>query len=390
MAEKFLFRAERNGGYKFNRETGLAEFLDTKGFANEIAEFKARKESFDMVPLPENPSKIALAAPLAIWHETTQACNLDCQMCGKAQAHENELGVPEITPIYRNLATAGVFEVRITGGEACVKPDAEEIVRTAKGNGLFVSLTSNGVYTEKLREKIVNLPIGLFIISLDGTQEINDSIRGQGTYSSTMRTIRALARDQKNVRVNTVLMQQNKDCIEELVEILKDTGVSALTLTPLRPAGKAVEVFYENKLTPEQYMGVVQKVDELRQKHGDFSIATNYDILSTTTHSSNVPSHWSKMCIAGIEAACISPSGNLRACILYTKDGIAGNLTDHTLHELWHNDALWGIFRDPDRRVIEQCKTCDNYTVKCPGSCLAMTEFSKSPEEIYCFRHLVV
>ena len=189
-------------------------------------------------------------------------------------------------------------------------------------------------------------------------------------------------------------MQQNKECIAELVAILHDAGVAALTLIPLRPAGRAAETFQEDKLTPVEYMRVVEKVVQLRVQYPSFSIATSYDIISTSAHSANVPSHWSKMCIAGVEAACLSPSGNLRACILHPGDEYAvGNLTKQPLRELWHNDALWGIFRDIDRKVLDQCRTCDDYTKKCPGSCLVMTEYARKLgmplEEMYCFRRQV-
>ncbi|MBS3079427.1 radical SAM protein [Candidatus Pacearchaeota archaeon] len=390
MSEKILFRQERNGGYKFNRETGKVEFLEDDKFNNEIQEFKKRNEGLDIISLPENSSEISLSAPLVIWHETTHACNLNCKECVRDKGHEKELNAEEISQIYADLASSGVFEIRVTGGEACLRPDIEKIVHAAKKNGLYVSLTSNGVYSSELRNKIVNLPIELYILSLDGTEQIHDSIRGKGSYSSTMDTIKALTQAHKNVRINTVLMQENKDCIEELVKILNCNGVSKLTLIPLRPWGSAVKDFHKNKLTPEQYMNVVKEVNELRKKYPGFSIATNYDIISTTNHGSNVPSHWSKMCMAGIEAACISPSGNLRACIVASGEGFnVGNLTQSKLSTLWHNDKIWGIFRDIDRRVLEQCKKCPDYTTKCPGSCIAMTEFSKSPQEMYCFKHLV-
>jgi len=67
-------------------------------------------------------------------------------------------------------------------------------------------------------------PCGLFIISLDGTKQVNDAIRGKGSYDSTVSTIDTLIAAGKRVRVNTVVMQQTNGCIEELVQILHDKG----------------------------------------------------------------------------------------------------------------------------------------------------------------------
>ena len=392
MKLKTLFREEKNGGYKFNREDGTAEFYEGDKFREEIKKAEDKKESFDRVERPENASDLALTAPLAIWHETTQACNLSCKDCGRRKTGEEDLDIKKINKIYRDLSASGVFEVRVTGGEACIRPDIEQIVESAKDNGFYVSLTSNGVYTADLRERVVNLPIGLYILSLDGTRQINDAIRGRGSYESTLTTIKELTAAGKNVRVNTVLMQQTKDCIEELVDILIGVGVKALTLIPLRPTGTAAQNFDGSKLSPKEYMNTVELVGRFREKYLGFSIATNYDVISTTSQGENVPSYWSKMCIAGIEAACVSPSGSLRACIL-APIGDAGNLLQNSFYELWHNDALWGIFRDMDRRVLEQCRKCEDYKIKCPGSCIAMTEYlrasGKKPREIYCFRGLM-
>ena len=389
MVSRLLLREERYGGYRFDRKSGKVDFLEGALFSDEINTLRGQSVEYDLISLPTGASSIALSAPLAVWHETTNACNLNCTSCGRARAHEKELEIGDISKIYADFARSGVFEVRVTGGEACLRKDVGEIVGVAKENNLQVSLTSNGVYSNGLRQKVVSLPVDLYILSLDGTKEVHDSIRGRGTYDSTMRSVRALVSAGKNVRVNTVLSQQNKGSIEGLVDVLANAGVKAVTLIPLRPVGIATADFYKNKLTPRQYMGMVQKVGELRKRY-DMSIATNYDIITTTSQGSNVPSHWSKMCIAGIEAACISPSGNLRACILAAGEGFnVGNLTQKSLYELWHDDSVWGIFRDTDRRVLEQCRKCPDYTKRCPGSCIAMTEFSKSPDEMYCFRDLV-
>jgi len=394
MKPKMLFREEVDGFYMFNREDGEAELLSNEDFDKKSIELENKNESFDIIKKPKEISDIALTAPNAIWHETTQSCNLNCEHCGHEKTSEDDIELSQIQKIYKDLASAGVFEIRLTGGEACQRSDIDDIVLSAKDNGFFVSLTTNAVYNDALREKIVNLPIGLYIISLEGTQEINDEIRRGGSYSKAMKTIRKLTNLEKNVRVNTVLMRKNKDCIEDFVGELDDAGVKALTLIPLRPVGMAKKDFFEKKLSPREYMGFVEHLNTIREKHPGFTIETAYDILPSKARHSNVPKYWDRMCLAGIGAGSISPSGNLRACILHQgEDYNVGNLLENPFKELWHNDELWGIFRDMERRVLDQCKTCEDYTVKCPGSCLAMTEYLKknnlTPFEMYCHKHLM-
>ena len=154
MVARILFRQESDGWYKFDREKGEAKFLSVEDTGRKMADMAGRDERYDVVKRPENASALVVTAPFAIWHETTHSCNLDCRECGRARVHEKELELGDIKRIYQDFSMSGVFEVRLTGGEACLRRDIDEIVLAAKYRGLFVSLTSNGVYNENIRSRI--------------------------------------------------------------------------------------------------------------------------------------------------------------------------------------------------------------------------------------------
>src|SRR3989338_8402224 len=110
MLKRILFMEEKNGGYKFDREAGIVEFLEGEKFKGEIGRAKHEEEKFDIIPLPANASEIALSAPLVVWHETTHTCNLNCKDCGRDRIYEDELNLEEIKEVYADLAGSGVFE----------------------------------------------------------------------------------------------------------------------------------------------------------------------------------------------------------------------------------------------------------------------------------------
>ena len=72
--------------------------------------------------------------------------------------------------------------------------------------GFYISLATNGIFRQEVSEKILQSPIDWIIVSLDGPNEkINASIRGEGHFQETQKTIEALAfknRRKKNCKNN--------------------------------------------------------------------------------------------------------------------------------------------------------------------------------------------
>lgn len=56
------------------------------------------------------------------------------------------------------------------------------------------------------------------VVSLDGTREIHDSIRGKGNFDNAMRGLKCLIEANIDVRVNSVIMKNN---INEVIELAK-------------------------------------------------------------------------------------------------------------------------------------------------------------------------
>ena len=104
----------------------------------------------------------------------TDKCNFRCRYCMPAEGlewlpREQVLSFEEITRLVRVMATMGVSEVRLTGGEPLVRRDLPELVRmVAAVPGVDdLSLTTNGVLLDRLAKPLVEAGLRRVNVSLD-------------------------------------------------------------------------------------------------------------------------------------------------------------------------------------------------------------------------------
>jgi radical SAM protein with 4Fe4S-binding SPASM domain len=143
-----------------------------------------------------------------LYFKLTPLCNLRCVMCGQ----RGEKGVlkgrfaaeeaKKIVPLetYKRL----VDEIKgkhptiyLWGGEPFLYPDLFPLVDYMKDSGLAVSVNTNGTYLAKHAEEIVRKKWHALFVSLDGFEETNDKIRGEGSYRRVVEGFEAINREKE-------------------------------------------------------------------------------------------------------------------------------------------------------------------------------------------------
>jgi len=143
-----------------------------------------------------------------LYFKLTPLCNLRCVMCGQLgekgvlkgrfAAEEAKKIVPLET--YKRL----VDEIKgkhptiyLWGGEPFLYPDLFPLVDYMKDSGLAVSVNTNGTYLAKHAEEIVRKKWHALFVSLDGFEETNDKIRGEGSYRRVVEGFEAINREKE-------------------------------------------------------------------------------------------------------------------------------------------------------------------------------------------------
>ena len=161
----------------------------------------------------------------------TDKCNLRCTYCMPADgvpwiAKQNLLTTDEIERVAVVFADLGVDEVRLTGGEPLLRPDAVDVVRrlaaiqTCDGT-LRVSMTTNGIRLAAVMPELVDAGLERVNISLDTLRpERFQELTRRDRFGEVIAGIRA-ARDSglRPLKVNTVAMRDVND--DEFVDLLR-------------------------------------------------------------------------------------------------------------------------------------------------------------------------
>ena len=190
-----------------------------------------------------------LDAPICLTWELTYACNLACVHCLSSSGRRDpgELSTAECQAVIDTLERMQVFYVNIGGGEPTVRPDFWELVDYATAHHVGVKFSTNGVRIDAaVARKLAASDYVDVQISLDGaTAEVNDAVRGQGSYAMAIRAMEHLAAAGfAGFKISVVVTRQNAGQLDEF-KALADRYGAQLRLTRLRPSGRGADVWDE-------------------------------------------------------------------------------------------------------------------------------------------------
>ena len=200
--------------------------------------------------------QLGLDAPICLTWELTYACNLSCVHCLSSSGRRDprELSTDECKAVIDTLQRMQVFYVNIGGGEPTVRPDFWELVDYATAHQVGVKFSTNGVkITPEVATRLAASDYVDVQISLDGaTAEVNDAVRGPGSYATAMRAMQNLAdAGFRGFKLSVVMTRQNIPQLDEFKAIADRYGAQ-LRLTRLRPSGRGADVWDELHPLPAQ------------------------------------------------------------------------------------------------------------------------------------------
>ena len=190
-----------------------------------------------------------LDAPICLTWELTYACNLACVHClsSSGKRDPRELSTQQCKDIIDELERMQVFYVNIGGGEPTVRSDFWELVDYATAHHVGVKFSTNGVrITPEVAAKLAASDYVDVQISLDGaTAEVNDAVRGPGSFAMAIRALENLAdAGFKDAKISVVVTRHNVDQLDDFKALAARYGAT-LRITRLRPSGRGADVWDE-------------------------------------------------------------------------------------------------------------------------------------------------
>jgi mycofactocin radical SAM maturase len=314
--------------------------------------------------LPVEMARMGLRAPVNVTWEVTLKCNLRCAHCLSDAGLESakELSTAECRKLIDQLAALKVFQVNIGGGEPFIREDFLELLDRAHDRGLVTCVSSNGLLIDRsLARHLAGMAMLYLQVSLDGaTAEVNDPIRGQGTYARVLAAMDNLVREEVRFSINTVLTRKNFSQLESLRSLALGYGAE-LRVSRFRPSGRGKHS--RASLAPETEQ--LEAFAEWLERHDRVRTGDSFFCLTSEKRRRQ----GLDMCGAAKMTCCISPTGDVYPCaFLQETPFFAGNVRERSFKTLWDDSPVFVGLRN---LTVDTCMTCSRFEI-CRGGCPAM------------------
>ena len=275
----------------------------------------------------------------------TEHCNLRCKHCYQRGSKSPLMTIEEVRGLMlqaSELATRNGFDVlkvNLTGGEPLLISNIVEYIDVILERADKLLLMTNGtLMDEKMADCLASRNVSVQV-SIDGTKETHDKIRGVGSYELAMRGIRLLTTKGVRVIVGCTLHKDNFKEVTDIVKAVKESGAKKVWFDRYIPCGNAMPLD-----TQEVLVAMTLLAGAKRFETDGFEVGTSRALQFLFVNG--IPYH----CTALTKSLTIMPDGTVYPCRRMPIK--LGN---------WKEQGLQELFNHPIRKELEKVPT------KCNG-----------------------
>ncbi len=343
---------------------------------------------------------VSSAMPL-VTLKITPLCNLRCVMCGQrgikgtlkghdaAEKAKDILSMEQFKAFIDDVSKkAKLFYV--WGGEPFMYPNFMDLAQYMKSKIPLVTVNTNGTFLEQNAERIVRDAWDGIFVSLDAFEEVNDSIRGKGSYKKVIAGIKAINAEKERqgkklpmVGIVTTVSNQNYLDLANLVRATKDMELAwhIINLGTYfdDKIGAEHVAWVKSKLgiEPTYWKGFVtgfnegidgDKFSAILQEVHDLSAKVKHPIITVPVITPKViGTYYSKLDVA-VRDHCKVPwfmvnldyNGDVHFCADHP-DWIVGNVKEESIWDIYNNERSRrfrkALKESPDG-IFPGCKRC--------------------------------
>ena len=325
----------------------------------------------------------------------TEGCNLRCTHCYQQEGRTSEMSLPEVAELAEETADMiGAWQeaygigisssFNVTGGEPFLRPDIFEVLEELNGRGFDLYLLTNGILVDRGKaSRLANLVKGVQI-SIEGPETVHDSIRGHGSFASTMKGVRSVVDAGIELTLNTTLSEVNAPHFSGIIDLASSLGARRLGFSRLVPAGSGRQML-DRMLGREEVKALYQEIFSrdtggLRIVTGD-PVASQLRASSSADNVSDNGDEWpSGGCAAGVSGLTILPDGTVTPCRRMPIP--IGNVRQDSLREIWATSGILNNLRNKSK-YGGKCGRCAKWAA-CRGCRAIAYAFSRDAGEGNC------
>ena len=160
----------------------------------------------------------------------TKYCDLDCKMCfvypldkNKKIMSTKEPSLEQLKYLIDESCKLGSQVIIPFGGEPLLRKDIGEIINAIKCRNRYCLLYTNGTHVAKKIDDL--LAVDQLVISIDGDEVTNDSIRGKGVYKKAIAALELALKRGIVCRLHSCLIPETIHTLEHMAALSKKYDV---------------------------------------------------------------------------------------------------------------------------------------------------------------------
>jgi radical SAM protein with 4Fe4S-binding SPASM domain len=292
------------------------------------------------------------------WHITGQ-CNRRCRHCYQESYSGAELSFSDLCGIldqfcllrktwekeYGGVPVSG--HITLTGGEPFIRPDFLNLLDrlAAQREAITFAILTNGSYVDAgMARRLKALNPSYVQISIEGTQETHDAIRGKGDFASVQKAVRHLVRERVPVYISFTAHKANVNDFDAVARFCGKMKVTRLWADRLIPAGSG-SLLKDQVLSSEETHHFFRKMYMARNRHRSWGFG-NTEIAMNRALQFLVGGGRPYRCRAGDTLITVQANGDLVPCRRMPIK--IGNLMEASLVDLYYNSELLRKLRDAE------------------------------------------
>lgn len=322
--------------------------------------------------------------------ECTSKCNLACLHCGsdcKIVHGVDDMPAADFIRVAEQVAKhydPTKVMIVVTGGEPLLRKDLPEAGAAFKKLGFPWGMVTNGyALSPELFRKLRNSGLRTATVSLDGLEDSHDWMRGKkGSFERALNAVKLMVEEPGMIfDVVTCVNQRNFAELEQIKQLLIETGVKRWRLFMIDPIGRAAEN-PELFLNHEKFVKLLDFIKENR--HGE-KISAAYGCDGYLEHYETKIRDGFLFCRAGIHVGSVLSNGDICACPNINRGFVQGNIYKDDFMEVWNNK--FEIFRDRKSFKTGICKNCEHWN-NCRSDGFHLHEPGNA-DPLFCYNRLL-